>query len=108
MNRFKICLCLFISAILMTSCDKGFEVRFSNYYIEPLDTVIIGNNKIIFQGIEPEATTSFSKISKGKYSITCISRTKKKFYSSIQIPRQGSGKRTIQIDGISQISILEE
>jgi hypothetical protein len=95
-------------ALLFVSCDKGYEVRFTNYYIEPVDSVIIGSNKIVFKNIELQATTGYEKISKGKYSIQCVSHGKKRFFSSISIPGSGKGKRTIQIDGINQISILEE
>ena len=93
---------------MLSSCDKGYEVRFTNYYIEPMDSVVLGNNKIVFVKIGLENSSDFSKISKGTYPITLISQSKKKFYTSIVIPKKGSGKRTIQIDGISQISILEE
>jgi hypothetical protein len=94
--------------ILISSCDKGYEVRFSNYYIEPMDSVVIGDNKLVFTNVELQSSTEYRKINKGKYSITCISRTKKRFTSELNIPGKGSGKRTIQIDGINQISILEE
>lgn len=90
------------------SCDKGYEVRFSNYYIEPMDSVIIGNNKVVFVKTPLETTTEFRKITKGNYHIICVSENKKRFYSQISIPSKGSGKRTVQIDGINQISILEE
>lgn len=93
---------------LLSSCDKGYEVRFTNYYIEPMDSVVLGNNKVVFKNIGLENSSDYSKIAKGSYHITLITRSKKKFYSSLVIPNKGSGKRTIQIDGINQISILEE
>jgi hypothetical protein len=101
---------IFLLAVVLAaaSCSKGYEVRFTNYYIEPMDSVIIGNNTVVFKAIELQASTGFSKIERGKYPIRCISKTKKKFSSEITIPSTGKGKRTIQIDGISQISILEE
>jgi hypothetical protein len=95
-------------AVLMASCDKGYQVRFSNYYTEPMDSVVIGENKIIFTGIETATSTDLKKISKGKYNISCVSKSKARFYSSIFISRYGSGTRTIQVDGIGQVSILEE
>jgi hypothetical protein len=98
----------FLFAVGLISCDKGYEVRFTNYYIEPMDSVVIGNNKIVFKAIELQANTPYVKIEKGKYGVQCISKTKKKFYSEISIPSSGKGKRTIEIDGINQISILEE
>jgi hypothetical protein len=95
-------------ALFATSCDKGYTVGFVNYYTEPMDSVVIGNNKLVYTAIELQATTEYFKLAKGKYTILIISKTKKKFYSSITIPKTGSGKRSIQIDAIEQINILEE
>lgn len=99
---------LVLLVLIQVSCDKGYEVRFTNYYIEPMDSVIIGNRLIVFTAVELQASTGYSKIQKGKHAIECISKTKKRFSSEINIPSSGKGKRTIQIDGINQISILEE
>lgn len=99
---------LVLMCVILVSCDKGYQVRFTNYYIEPIDSVVIGNNKIVFKSIALETSTDYSQISKGSYGIQIITKTKKHFYSSIFISSKGSGKRTIQIDGIEQISILEE
>jgi hypothetical protein len=95
-------------AIFTASCDKGYEVRFTNYYTESMDSVIIGDNKLVFTLVEFKQTTEYRTIKKGKYQITCISKSKKKFYDEMVIPSRGSGKRTIQIDGINQISVLED
>jgi hypothetical protein len=73
-----------------------------------MDSVVIGNNKLVLQNVKFEETTQFYNLSKGKYGINCVSKSKKRFSSSFTIPSSGTGKRTIQIDGISQISILEE
>lgn len=99
---------LAVSGLLLASCDKGYEVRFTNYYIEPMDSVIIGDRMIVFTGVELQASTGYKAIGKGKHSIECVSKTKKRFSSEISIPSTGNGKRTVQIDGINQISILEE
>lgn len=94
--------------LLFASCDKGYEVRFTNYYIEPMDSVVIGSNKLVMKNIEIMTSTDYNKLAKGKYNIECISHSKKRFSSTINIPSSGSGKRTIQIDGISQIAVLEQ
>lgn len=99
---------LAVLAFGLASCGKGYEVRFANYYTEEMDSVIIGNNKLVITSVKPGQTTNFYKISKGHYTFTCISKSKKRFSSEFFIPSQGSGKRTIQIDGIQQISVLEE
>lgn len=98
----------FLICLSFASCDKGYEVRFTNFYIEPMDSVVIGSNKIVFKQVALETTTDFQKLSKGKYNIQFITKTKKRFHSSITIPSKGTGKRTIQIDGIEQISVFEE
>jgi hypothetical protein len=100
---------LFILTIgaLVSSCDKGYTIRFSNYYIEPMDSVLIGD-KIKFTNIEKYTSTDFAKITRGNYKIVCISKSKKKFNSSIFISGKGEGKRTVQLDAANQISILEE
>jgi hypothetical protein len=95
-------------ALALVACDKGYEVRFTNYHIEKMDSVSIGENKVVFTDIDVHTTTSFQKISKGQYHISLVTEKKKRFYSTIEIPKTGTGKRTIQIDGINQISILEE
>lgn len=94
--------------IFMSSCDKGYEVRVTNYYIEPMDSVVVGENDLVFKNVGLQMTSDFEKLSKGQYSVTFITNKKKKFYSSISIPNSGTGKRTIQIDAIVQIAILEE
>ena len=99
---------LFLMCIVLVSCDKGYQVRFTNYYIEPVDSVVIGNDKIVFKSIDLETSTGYTSLSKGSYGIQIITKSKKRFYTSIFISSKGTGKRTIQIDGIEQISILEE
>lgn len=94
--------------VMLTSCSKGYEVNFTNYYIEPIDSVIVGNNLVVFTNIAIETTSEYKKIGKGNHSIKCISQSKKIFYSTIHISGTGSGKRNIQVDGIQQISILED
>ncbi|MDI1356432.1 MAG: hypothetical protein PSX36_16060 [bacterium] len=99
---------LFGLLVILSSCDKGYEVRFTNYYIEPMDSVVVGNNAIVFKNVELQKTTDFTKLSKGTYQIRLITTTKKRFYTSLTIPKTGTGKRTIQIDAITQMAILEE
>ncbi|PBQ31217.1 hypothetical protein CNR22_05365 [Sphingobacteriaceae bacterium] len=92
----------------MVSCDKGYDIRCTNYYLEPLDSVVVGDNMIVFKNVGLESSTEFSHAKRGQYAIKIITKSKKKFNSSIWIPGKGSGKRTIQIDAIEQINILEE
>jgi hypothetical protein len=96
------------AALLLSSCGKGYQVRFTNYYIEEMDSVIVGNNKIVFTDVKPEAATGYKKLSKGDYAILFITKTKKKFTGTINVPTTGTGKRTIEIDGITQVAILEQ
>ena len=104
----KYFLFLFSICFLLTACDKGYRLRVSNYYLEPLDSVTIGNNLLVFTNVAVKQTTDFKKIPKGNHAFTITTRTKKKFSSSIFISGKGSGNRTIQIDAIKQIFVLEE
>ena len=110
MKKFKILfnVVLIFVFIVFSACGKGYEVRVSNYNTEVLDSVIIGNNEIIFTAIDLQSTTEYKKIESGDKSIKCITKTKKKYNSSISIPKKDGGKRTIQIDGINSISVLED
>jgi hypothetical protein len=101
-------LLIFVVALCLGSCSKGYQVRFTNYYIETMDSVIIGNNTLVFTNIPLLSQSDYSKIGSGDYKITCVTNNKKKFFSSISIPPSGSGKRTIQIDAIKNFSILED
>jgi hypothetical protein len=101
-------LILILPLLLFASCGKGYEVRFTNYYTEPIDSVVIGENKLVLKDVELQDDTDYYALSKGKYNVQIISKTKKRFYTSITIPASGTGKRTIQIDAIEQIYVLEE
>ena len=93
-------LLLLVSALfLFSSCDKGYDVRFTNLYLEPLDTVLIGD-KIVFSGIEVNQTTEYRPVASGKLPIKCT--------SEMEIPKNGSGKRTVQIDGLGTLDVFEE
>lgn len=94
--------------IVLCSCDKGYQVRFSNLYIEPMDSVTINNGKIIFTDVGLQTITEYKKITKGKFPVMMVSKSKKRIHSFIDVPSQGSGKLTIQVDGISQVAVLEE
>src|SRR5260370_1249592 len=110
MKVFSLIPVLFVTCAVffLSSCSKGYEVRFVNYYIEPMDSVVIGNNILVFTNIDLESQSEYQKIGKGNHTIKCISKNKKKFYSVLVIPKNGDGKRTIQIDAINSISILED
>ena len=94
--------------IILASCDKGYTVRFTNYSLEPMDSVIVAENGAIFTNIEVQTVTNYLPIKKGTYYIECITKDKGKIYSTITIPKSGTGKRSIQIDGTNTIAILEE
>jgi hypothetical protein len=106
--RTKSYIFLFILVIVLVSCDKGYEVRFSNFYIEPMDSVYLPGTSIVFKNVETEQNTGYQKISKGKHAILLVSKNKTRMQSQIDVPSTGTGKLTIQVDGIKQISILEE
>lgn len=93
--------------LLFSSCGKGYEVRVTNRYIEDMDSVLVGDD-LIYLNVVRQQTTDYSKIKKGTYTVTLISKTKKRIFTSIQIPQRKSGKRTIQIDGSGAVQLLED
>jgi hypothetical protein len=93
---------------LLISCSKGYEVRFANYSTERMDSVIIGNDKLIFTNVERQTETDYSGIKNGNYAVVCVSESKKRYSSSINLSKNGHGKRIIQIDGTGTIDILED
>ena len=99
---------LFIVCIFFSSCGKGYEVRVTNYNTELLDTVIVGKDIVIFTKVERQSTTEYRKVTSGDQSIRVITKTKKEYTSTISVPKKGTGKRTIQIDGLNRISVLED
>jgi hypothetical protein len=99
---------VFFTTLTLVSCDKGYDVRLTNYYIETLDSVIIGDRQLVFTNILPETTTDFRHITRGQHSVVFYTKTKGKFYYSFFISSKGTGKRTIQVDAIRQINVFEE
>lgn len=100
---------LFIFLILLfSSCSKGSQVRFANYYIEKMDSVVIGNNEIIFTNILPQTNSDYANIKKGNYSVKCITKSKKIFISNLSISKNSSKKQSIQMDGLNKFSVLED
>jgi len=99
---------LVLICILFSSCGKGYEIRVTNYNTEVLDSVIVGKEPIIFIQLERQVSTEYRKLTSGDHSIKIITKTKKVYNSSISISKKGGGKRTIQIDGLNRISILED
>ena len=94
--------------LLFYSCDKGYQVRFTNYYTEPMDTVTIGQGVGLFVNVPFNVPTKFMSIKKGTYIIRMVSKSRAIIHSSITIPDKGTGKRTIEIDGLKTVNILEE
>jgi hypothetical protein len=107
-HTFKKYLVIFSTVLFFISCGKGYKVRVSNYSTERIDSVVIGNNKLILKEIDPEKTTDLYSLSKGNYSVTFINKSKKRFSTKLFISSEGGGQRTLQIDGLNQISVLEE
>ena len=94
-------------SIALLSCDKGYRVRFANYHTERMDTVLIGEN-VSFNHVEPQQVTDYLKVTRGTHSVYLVTKSGLKYYSEMKIPSGGSGDRTLQIDAISQIDVLEK
>jgi hypothetical protein len=99
---------LILPVLLLAACDKGYEVRFTNYYTEPIDSLVIGSYQVVFEDIAPETSTGYKPVTRGNHSLKFITRSGRRIYSTMPIPSKGTGKRTVQIDGIEQVHIFEE
>ncbi len=111
MNRsvfpfFRLLLCI-VSLMFLTGCDKGYRLRVSNYYTATLDSVIVGERTIVVKDLAPMTSSEYQKIKRGQYFIRLMSGNKT-FTTSIFIPGKGEGNRSVQIDGIEQVSIIEQ
>ena len=93
--------------VLLTGCDKGYRLRVSNYYTSKLDSVVVGNRDIVVKDLPPMSSSDYEKLKRGNYHIVIVSGSKT-FTTSLFIPGKGEGNRTVQIDGIEQVSILEQ
>ena len=98
--------CYTLLIALCFACKNDYKIRVTNYYIEALDTVIVGKNKLVFDNVQRQSTTEYKKIENGTFGVLCISKNKTKFSTNVTIPVKGNGNRTIQIDGLGKISIL--
>lgn len=100
-------LSLFFLAIF-SACEKGYEARVVNYYNESMDTVVVGESGALFTNVTLKQVTSYLPVKQGKHRLQFITHSKKRIYGNFEVPSTGSGRYTIQIDGIQQISILED
>ncbi len=104
MKKFAI---LFCSILFLSACDKGYQIRFNNLYTEAMDSVVVGNKKIIFTNIERGAATSYTAIARGQYDAKCVSHSKKRFTVSFFVSGKGTGTKTIQVDASGQTQLIE-
>jgi hypothetical protein len=107
-QQFLLPLFALMVTVLASSCSKGYEMRFANYSTERMDSVIVGDNSLIFTNVARQSESNYEKIKRGTYDVVCISESKKRFTTSITIAKTGSGKRSLQIDGTGAINFLED
>lgn len=98
---------LAISLLLFSGCDKGYQVRFTNLYTEKIDTLVVGLSGAAFSNIDVNATTNYVPAKQGTHGLRFVTNSGERFYGTFKVPSAGSGKYTIQIDGIKQINVYE-
>jgi hypothetical protein len=96
---------LFFGVLFISSCDKGYEIRFSNYSTEIADSVLIGDHKIIYTKIPEMTSSDYQPIKRGHYDISILMRSGKRYYSNTFVSGFGSGKLSLQVDAIGQVSV---
>lgn len=104
----KVVIYSLIGLFFVTSCSKGFEARVINLNLEVLDSVIVGNDVLVFTNIDLQQKTGYQNLKSGKYVLKFITKTKKRYSAEFTIPSKGRGKRSLQIDAINNISVIEE
>jgi hypothetical protein len=93
----------------LLSCDKGYEIRFMNYYNEPMDSVLIGYPpQVIFTNMEKNTSSEYKKITRGMHVVRMVTKSRAHIRADVFVSSKGTGKRSIFIDAIGQISFLEE
>lgn len=98
---------LVFSILLFSGCDKGYQVRFTNLYTEKIDTLVVGLSGAAFSNIEVQSTTNYVPAKQGTHGLRFVTHSGERFYGTFKVPSSGSGKYTIQIDGIKQINVYE-
>ncbi len=101
-------LLVLLPLLLLGACDKGYQLRFTNYYTQPMDSVVIGNRIIVFKNVGLQSTTEYKKLMAGKHGVYMYTKSEEQISGEILIPSKGSGKRTLQIDAIKQVVLLED
>lgn len=96
---------IMLGLILLTSCEVGYEIRFSNYSTEVADSVIIGEQKIVYTGVPEMTSTDYQPIKRGHYDIAIKMKSGKRYTSNTFISGIGSGKLSLQVDAIGQVSV---
>ena len=99
---------LIVLVVVLGACDKGgYQVRFTNLYTEEIDTLVVGLSGASFSNIEVKSTTEYQNAKQGTHALRFVTRSGQRFFGSFRVPSKGSGKYTIQIDGIKQINVYE-
>jgi len=104
MKRGCLLIGIFVVAVL-TSCEVGYEIRFSNYSTEVADSVIIGDQKIVYTTVPEMTSTPYQPIKRGHYDISIKMQSGKRYTSNTFISGIGSGKLSLQVDAIGQVSV---
>ncbi len=94
-----------LHVVFITACDTGYEIRFSNYSTEVADSVVIGNNTIVYTDIPEMTSSAYQPIKRGHYDIRLLMKSGKTYTSNTFISGFGTGKLSLQVDAIGQVSV---
>ncbi|MBS1650453.1 MAG: hypothetical protein JSU07_00445 [Bacteroidetes bacterium] len=96
------------SIFLITSCQKDFQLRFSNLYTEDIDSVLVGNKTAVFTSIARQTKSSYQSIKVGSYNVVCVTKSKVRLPFNINLSGRSGGNRTMQLDGVGSFVVIEE
>jgi hypothetical protein len=97
-----------IALIFLCACKKGYRIRVSNYYLEKFDSVVIGSHAVSFTAIEPGSTTDYKSVTSGNHSVRFVTEDRHVFYALAPLPSGSGGDRTLQVDGLQAVTVLED
>ena len=99
---------LILLSAVFTSCEKQHRVRVSNFYVERIDSVIVGSHAVTFTDILPESTTDYQNVTSGKHSVRFVTASGRTFHAMAPLAKNEGGDHTIQIDGLEQVIVLPD
>lgn len=93
--------------IALTSCEKQYRVRVSNYSMQKLDSVVIGSHRVTFADVAIDEVTGYQPITSGQHSVRFVCGDQI-FTRLASIEKNTGPDFTIQLDGLRQVEVFQD